>query len=328
MRPLVLLAMTFSAAAAPLSAQAPGRVLRATYSSDAGSREYALYVPSGYDGTRAAPLVVMLHGCTQDAADFARGSRMNAAAEAETMLVAYPEQPASANPKKCWNWYDPAHQARDRGEPAIVAGITRRVMAEYRVDAARVYIGGVSAGGAMATSTALAYPELYAALGVHSGLAFGAAANVMDALGLMQRGADAAAAGRLAARAREAMGAAGAQHARALPAIVIHGGRDAVVVPANGQQLADQLAALAPAPAGADASAEELTAGDYRVVRHRRGNAPVEYWLVQELGHAWSGGSPDGTFTDAKGPDATRVMLRFFREHPHPSAATAAAGAR
>jgi len=292
---LVLMALS-TVASTPLTGQSAGRFLRAAYAGDAGSREYSLYVPGGYDGSRAVPLVVMLHGCTQDAADFARGTRMNALAEAETALVAYPEQPAAANPKKCWNWYDAAHQARDRGEPSLVAGITRRVMAEYRVDEARVYIAGVSAGGAMASIVALGYPELYAALGVHSGLAFGAASNVMEALGVMQRGAAAGAGERLAARAREAMGA----HARPLPAIVFHGGRDAVVVPANGRQLADQLASLAPRPA----------------------DAQVEYRLVDELGHAWSGGSPEGTFTQAGGPDASREMMRFFREHPHPSPAS------
>src|SRR5215211_4525148 len=144
LRTLPPLLMTLAASApGPLSGQAagtPGRLLRATYSSDAGSREYALYVPGGYDGSRAVPLVVMLHGCTQDAADFARGTRMNAIAEAETVLVAYPEQPAAANPKKCWNWYDAAQQERDRGEPALVAGITRRAMADYRVDASRVFV--------------------------------------------------------------------------------------------------------------------------------------------------------------------------------------------
>ncbi len=269
----------------------------------AATRPYRLYVPGSYDG-RPAPLLVMLHGCTQSAADFAAGTRMNEAAEARGCLVVWPEQVASANASRCWRWFEASEQGRG-GEPALVAGITRAVMAEYAVDPARVYVAGLSAGGAAAAVLGEAYPELYAAIGVHSGLACGAARDAGSALATMRR-------------ARP--GRSGAARGRALPAIVFHGDADSTVHPGNADAVIAQ--------AGGD------TAGGGWTRRVERGQVPggrtferaclagpdgvdvLEQWTVHGAGHAWSGGSAAGSYTDPKGPDASAEMLRFFLEHP------------
>ena len=308
---------TAAAAAVPAPARAGGWV-EGTLAGAGAARRYALYVPAAYDPARRHMLVVLLHGCTQDPEDLARGTRIAAHAEREGFLALLPEQPASANPKKCWNWYDPAHQGRDAGEPAVVEGMTAQVMREYAVDSARVHLAGISAGAAMASLVAVAYPERYAALALHSGLAWRAAGDVMTALGVMAKGGGDADA--LGAAAFAAMGA----RARAIPVLVIHGGKDAVVNPANGREGARQWAATGARalgvaslqPAGEDAG----EAGGYRWTRRCHadpaGRCLVEEWVVHELGHAWSGGAPEGTFTDARGPDATAEMVRFFRDHP------------
>jgi len=297
-----------------------------------GGRRYRLFVPASYDGGKAAPLLVMLHGCTQDPDDFARGTRMNEVAEAHGLLVAYPEQTAAGNPQKCWSWFDPAHQERGRGEPEDVARVAREVMASHRVDAARVYVAGVSAGGAMALGVAAAYPELFAAAGSHSGIAYRAAGGVQQALGAMQRGA-ADTAG-LGAAVAAAMGG----RARPLPVIVFHGGVDPVVRALNAGQTAAQWAAASalagrplrpvadeaygppPPPPGAEARPPVPAPEGFRPSRTRfldgAGRTGLELWVVPGLAHAWSGGSPEGTFTDPRGPDASREMVRFFLEHP------------
>ncbi|MET0397011.1 MAG: PHB depolymerase family esterase [Longimicrobiaceae bacterium] len=290
---------------------------------DGGGRRYRLFVPASYDGERPAPLLVMLHGCTQDPDDFARGTRMNEVAEEHGLLVAYPEQTAAGNPQKCWSWFDPAHQERGRGEPEDVARVAREVMASHRVDAARVYVAGVSAGGAMALGVAAAYPELFAAAGSHSGIAYRAAGGVQQALGAMQRGAADTAA--LGAAVIAAMG----ERARPLPVIVFHGGADPVVRAVNAGQTAAQWAAASglaerPLRPVADEAHGPPTPGaapeGFRPSRTRfldgAGRAVLELWMVPGLAHAWSGGSPEGTFTDARGPDASREMVRFFLEHP------------
>ena len=288
----------------------PGRseFLARSFANGAGSRPYKLFVPSAYRG-QDVPLIVMLHGCTQSPDDFAAGTRMNLAAEAQTCLVAYPAQTAGANAQRCWNWFNAADQRREAGEPSLIAGITRAVMREYTIDKRRVFVAGLSAGGALAAIMGDAYPDLYAAIGVHSGLACGAARDVPSAFAAMQGNA-----APRTARGRRA-GAAG----RMVPAIVFHGDRDTTVRHSN----ADAVVAQSGQGAALRTRVERGTvpgglAFSRTLHTDASGAAVVEQWVVHGAGHAWSGGSPDGSFTLLQGPDATREMLRFFMEHPHP----------
>lgn len=295
-----------------------GRWVSGTFTGPAGTRQYKLYLPGSYDAKRPHMLVVLLHGCTQDAADIARGTRIAEYADREGFVVVLPEQPATANAKKCWNWYDPAHQARGAGEPSLIEGITDLVIQQYAIDSTRVHVAGISAGGAMASIMAVAYPERYASLAVHSGLAWGAARDVMAALGAMATGVSDADA--LGAAAHTAMGA----RARAIPVLVIHGGSDAVLVPANGRQAVRQWEVTDALALGVDSlrkGAEESNVwNDYHWTRtsyvDRSGRVMIEEMTVKELGHAWSGGSKTGTFTDERGPDVTADVVRFFKSHP------------
>ena len=172
---------------APAALPEGAQFLEKAYSNAAGRRPYKLYVPSCYEG-QPLPLIVMLHGCTQSPDDFAAGTRMNALAEEHACLVAYPGQTPSANSSKCWNWFSPQDQRRDQGEPSLIAGITRQIMSDYAVESRRVYIAGLSAGGAAASIMGAEYPDLYAAVGVHSGLACGSAHDVPSAFAAMRQG--------------------------------------------------------------------------------------------------------------------------------------------
>ncbi len=295
---------------APAGAAVPdgAKFLSGTFSNQAGTRPYKLYVPSGYQG-QPVPLIVMLHGCTQSPDDFAAGTGMNAAAEKHACLVVYPGQTTGANAQKCWKWFSADDQQRGKGEPSLIAGITRQVMQDYAVDPQRVYVAGLSAGGAAAAVMGETYPDLYAAIGVHSGLACGAAQDLPSALAAMKRGSSAAAHGKAGS---------GVQR-RIVPAIVFHGDRDTTVSPRNGDDVVAQSTRDAPlrmrvqtgqAPGGRSYSRTVHSDGS--------GQSLIEQWVIHGAGHAWSGGSAAGSYTDPQGPDATGEMLRFFQEHPHP----------
>jgi poly(hydroxyalkanoate) depolymerase family esterase len=291
-----------------------GKFIAATYSNPAGSRAYKLYVPSRHQG-QALPLIVMLHGCTQSPDDFAAGTRMNVIAEEQTCLVVYPAQPSDANPAKCWNWFRPGDQRRGQGEPSLVAGITRQVMRDYSVDPQRVYIAGLSAGAAAAVVMGAAYSDLYAAIGVHSGLSCGAANDLPSALLAMRQG-------QLAASASgDILPVRG--DGRVVPTIVFHGDRDTTVHPRNGDHVIAQ--SMRTASAQKQVQRGRVPGGHaYTRTIHAdaSGRAILEHWDIHGAGHAWSGGSRAGSFTDPRGPDATREMLRFFLEHALPAAAS------
>jgi poly(hydroxyalkanoate) depolymerase family esterase len=303
-------------AAAPILADLPNgaEFLACTFSNQAGSRPYKLYVPSGYHG-QSVPLIVMLHGCTQSPDDFATGTRMNATAEEHTCFVAYPGQTNSANMQKCWNWFSAADQRRDAGEPSLIAGITREVMRDYAIDPRRVYIAGLSAGGAAAAIMGDAYPDLYAAIGVHSGLACGAARDMPSAFAAMRGNGD------LAPRSGHT-GPTGSRP-RVVPAIVFHGDKDTTVNPRNADSVVAQSGQGALLMRRVEKG--QAAAGlPYSRILHAdaSGETVVEQWVIHGAGHAWSGGSPAGSYTLPQGPDATGEMVRFFLEHPLPPACT------
>lgn len=295
----------------PDRGSAAGSFVGRSHAVAAGARDYKLFIPSAPQ--EPAPLVVMLHGCTQNPDDFAAGTGMNALAERAGIFVAYPAQSRSAHPQKCWKWYDPGDQGRETGEPAIVAAITRAVMDAHPVDPGRVYIAGMSAGGAAALNIAHAYPDLYAAVGVHSGLAAGCARDLGSALMAMQVGAPGLGTG-------PHFGATVAP--KRIPTIVFHGSDDNTVSVRN----ADQILAQAEA-SGLTAIAESFEGTDARFGGHaftrtryadRAGRVVLEDWRIRGAGHAWSGGRPEGSYTDPDGPDASRAMLDFFAEHRLP----------
>ena len=281
--------------------------LTKTFSCAAGARDYKVYLPSHVNG-RKRPLLVMLHGCTQDPDDFALGTGMNLLAEEQGFLVAYPRQPASANRSACWNWFDRKDQMRGEGEPCVIAGITRAIMTEYDIDAKRVYVAGLSAGGAMALVMSATYPELYAAAGVHSGLAYGLATDLPSAFAAM---------GGNTSPEAMAQGKTRLNDGR-VRTIVFHGECDPTVHPSNaGLIVADARAGF---PGAAQETQHGRSAGGRAYtrtsLRDERGVVYVEHWAIEGLAHAWSGGRREGSYTDPDGPDASREMLRFFLGAP------------
>jgi poly(hydroxyalkanoate) depolymerase family esterase len=283
----------------------PGQFLTRSYENSAGRRAYRLYIPSGYRG-QPVPLVVMLHGCKQTAEDFAAGTRMNVHAEGHSCLVAYPAQSSNANGSKCWNWFSPEHQTRGNGEASLIAGITQKVVEDFTVDLQRIYVAELSAGGAAAAIMGAAYPDLYAAVGVHSGLACGAAHDVPSAFNAMRLGEP------------SARGAIEPGPRLTRPTIVFHGDRDSTVNPRNSEQV---LAQAATGRVLEKLVERGQVPGGHAYTRilysERNGAVILESWTVHGAGHAWSGGNPAGSYTDPYGPDAGREMLRFFLEHSH-----------
>lgn len=272
--------------------------LSLTHNGAQGSRDYRLYVPA-VRPEGPVPLVVMLHGCTQSPEDFANGTGMNDLAEEFGCLIAWPSQPQGANMNRCWNWFRPEDQSRGLGEPALIAGLVGDVLRGHDTDPARVYVAGLSAGGAAAAIMGATYPEVFAAVGVHSGLPVGAARDMPSAFAAMRGGAP------------------GAAVRGAAPAIVFHGLADTTVHPGNGTAVITQ--ALAGRSATKSVRLDGVSDGgrSYRLTRHHHsdGRTMAEHWEIDDVGHAWSGGRPSGSYTDPQGPDASREMIRFFLQH-------------
>lgn len=277
---------------------------RQRFACAAGELEYLLHVPAGLR-TAGAPLLLMLHGCTQTPEDFARGTRMNRVADGRGFVVAWPAQAVGRNPNRCWNWFRGSDQSRDRGEPAMLAGLARHLVAQHGLDADRVYVAGLSAGGAMAAVLASAYPDVFAAIGVHSGLPVGVAHDAPSAFAAMRS---------QGGRSRPASANGGTR----VPAIVFHGDSDATVHPGNGHGVVEQSLGDAGARAGGATSIEQGMDGGRSSTRtvHRAadGRVVAEHWLVHGAAHAWSGGDASGSHADPQGPDASAEMLRFFSE--------------
>ena len=287
-----------------------GKFIDGTFTNPAGTRTYNVHVPRRYQG-QPLPLLVMLHGCAQDPEDFAAGTCMNVLADKQPCFVVYPAQPKSANPMKCWNWFEAHDQQRDQGEPSIIAGITREVMSTYHIDEKRVFIAGLSAGGAMAITMAATYPDLYAAVGVSAGMPYRSAHNMFGAITAMRDGG---------ATTQPLDG-------KAIPIIVFHGDQDSTVHPKNGEQIISQWITSMPRPLLSSQPPEVALAKGLAYARTNyfdaAGELAAEHWLVKGGGHAWFGGSPRGSYSDSKGPDTSEEMLRFFLHR-----ATAAASDR
>ena len=268
---------------------------------------YRLYVPSATNASDNThmPLIVLLHGCKQDALDFSNGTAMNALAEEHQVMVLYPEQITRANAMRCWNWFEPGHQQADHGEPGMIAALTEKIVQQHSADPQRVYIAGLSAGGAMAAVMAGLHPEMFAAVGVHSGLAAGAARDVMSAFSAMRSGAK------------------GRSHS-ALPTIIFHGTADRTVHPDNSDHITDAaLAGLSAAGLKLVKTQTPMTHNSEqnieRIVYSTAAGKPyIENWRINDGAHAWSGGDAAGSFTDPDGPSASSAMLTFFLQHRLP----------
>jgi poly(hydroxyalkanoate) depolymerase family esterase len=276
----------------------PGSVVEDQYSCAQGRVRYRLYTPVG-SARRRMPLIVMLHGCTQNAFDFATGTAMDRVADELGFCVLYPEQSPAANPNRCWNWHRPANQKRGGGEAAVIAGLTRHAADLCRANPDRIYIAGLSAGGAAAAIIGAAYPTLYAAVGVHSGVPLGTISSVSDALAAM-RGQATPPVGRTPAPP---------------PMILFHGDQDRVVHPSNAAAFVTRLRQSSRLPLIAVSRPGEAPGGRaYTRTLYHRAGGPVllEEWTVHGSGHAWSGGHAPGSHVDPKGPDASRAMADFF----------------
>jgi poly(hydroxyalkanoate) depolymerase family esterase len=290
-----------------------GQFITCSYSNRYGTLGYKLYIPSGYHG-QPLPLLVMLHGCTQNADDFAAGTRMNELAEERNCFVAYPEQSSLANGSRCWNWFKAGNQKRGRGEPSLIAGMVRHLFNDYCIERSQVFIAGLSAGGAMSIIMCKTYPELFAAVGIHSGLPYGSAVDLASANEVMVNGTGRN--GRIATRTATPGN-------KRIPIILFHGDRDKTVHPTNAGEIITQCVENAIADSGAslrETRARRLVkrgrakGHDYTVTLHQdeEGGLIAEEWIIHGAGHAWSGGSHRGSYTNPQGPDAGVEMMRFF----------------
>ena len=303
----------------PPATNLPGTLTNGSYTNSAGSRKYEVYVPSTYKAGTALPLVVALHGCTEQIDVFRQLTRLDALAESRGFIVVFPGQTPSANSQSCWNWFSAANMQRGAGEPSIIAGITRAVQQRYSVDPKRTYVLGFSAGGAMATVMGATYPDLYAAVGSGSGCEY----NGLPCVGAP--GPDPVASGQAAYRA---MGG----FARAMPVIVFQGDADTTVVPANGEQVvaqwqvtddwADDGSRNGSIPPQPSSTANGNVAGgrSYTVTRYGDGHGGelIQSWVVHGMNHAWSGGCSCEPYADPTGPNESAKMLDFFLAHPMP----------
>jgi len=303
-----------------------GEFTSGVHTHGATTRAYKLYIPPGDVGPQPA-LIVMLHGCTQDPDDFAAGTGMNERARERGFFVLYPAQSQDANPSRCWNWFKHNHQQRGRGEAGLIAALTEAIVNAYGIDPQRVFIAGLSAGGAMAAVVATAYPEIFAAVGVHSGLPPGVAADFPQALAAM-RGETAAPGGRFAdiSQLGTMRGDIAPAHTT-LPTIVFHGDHDRTVHPGNAERVVEamlggSITATRPGSVhsvGGSSVEHGMSAHGRHYTRTiysgEDGQAVAERWVIHGAGHAWAGGRVEGSYTDAQGPDATSEMLRFFFSH-------------
>ena len=286
--------------------QRNGGFTKHQFAFDGKTYPYRLYIPSApaldANDARPMPLVVLLHGCKQDALDFSNGTAMNALAEEHQVMVLYPEQITSANAMRCWNWFEPAHQKVARGEPGMIAALTQQTVQQHGGDPQRVYIAGLSAGGAMAAVVSGLYPDIFAAVGVHSGLASGAAQDMVSAFAAMRSGAK-------------------GRTAPVIPTIVFHGTADKTVHPDNGDHITD-AALTALKASGLELVKTQNARGNKgeektgRVVYSTADGKPyIENWRIDNGAHAWSGGDAAGSYTDPDGPSASAAMLAFFLQH-------------
>jgi poly(hydroxyalkanoate) depolymerase family esterase len=278
--------------------------LNRSYACTAGRRTYKLYIPQRQQRGGKRPLLVMLHGGTQDADDFAAGTRMNNFAEEHGFFVAYPVQCRSANTSLCWNWFKPEDQRRGAGEPSIIAGITEEIVAEFEIDPQRVFIAGLSAGGAMAAVMGATYPDLYAAAGIHSGLPYQCATDLPSAFSAMR--------GDTGPKRRKRRANPASDNSLRTPTIIFHGDADHIVHASNAAKMVEALAKTGDTVQRVVVPSSSGRTYTRVVTRDQTGTAIIEEWLIHGSGHAWSGGSLEGTYTDPRGPDASREMLRFF----------------
>ncbi|MBR3370482.1 MAG: PHB depolymerase family esterase [Rhodobacteraceae bacterium] len=279
------------------------RYLARRYRCAAGARRYKLYLPASQP-KRPKGLIIMLHGCSQSPDDFAAGTHMNQLAEKHGLAVAYPAQTRQNNAASCWNWFRPGDQARGSGEPAILAALARKLMKEFGVVRDRTFVAGLSAGGAMAAILVDEYPEVFAGAGIHSGLARGAAHDVISAMSAMRNGsAD--------------------QHTPAITVlsdpvrrIIFQGGSDSTVHPSNASSIVAGALGKDAVPSCVVSRSVRGRAYVKSTYAASAGVGPVELWRVTGAGHAWSGGRKAGSYTDTKGPDASALMIRFFLAKP------------